>query len=58
MPLGNAKCLFIGNNFFSGWYQKELDLRNNNKTTDTTAIIGKIQIDERSFGNNIPILNK
>ena len=58
MPLGNAKCLFVGNNFFSGWYQKELDLRNNNQTTDTTAIIGKIQIDERSFGNNITSLNK
>lgn len=58
MPLGNAKCLFVGNNFFSGWYQKELDLRNGNKTTASGAIIGNIVIDERSFGNNIAILNK
>ena len=58
MPLGNAKCLFVGNNFFSGWYQKELDLRNGGQPTASGAIIGNIVIDERSYGNNVSELNK
>ena len=58
MPLGNAKCLFVGNNFFSGWYQKELDLRNGGHPTASGAIIGNIVIDERSYGNNVSELNK
>ena len=56
--VGRFKPLFVGNNFRSKNYGTQLDLRNGNKTTYAGAIIGRIVLDERSFGNNIPILNK
>ena len=56
--LGRFKPLFVGNNFRSKNYGKQLDLRNGGKPTASGAIIGNIVIDERSYGNNVSELNK
>ena len=55
--VGRFKPLFVGNNFRSKNYGVQLDLRNGSKTTYAGAIIGRIVLDERSFGNNISELN-
>ena len=55
--VGRFKPLFVGNNFRSKYYGVQLDLRNASKTTYSGAIIGRIVIDERSYGNNISALN-
>jgi hypothetical protein len=56
--LGRFKPLFVGNNFRSKNHGKELDLRNGGHPTANGAIIGNIVIDDRSYGNNVPELNK
>lgn len=56
--LGRFKPLFVGNSLHSNGYGQNLNLRNGGNPTETGAIIGKIVLDDRCFGNNIPALNK
>ncbi|MCT3693150.1 hypothetical protein HZP84_16335 [Elizabethkingia anophelis] len=53
--LGNeAKVLFIGNNLFSEVWKKNIEL----KPSGTAFVGNSIFLDERSYGNNIMVLNK